>query len=182
MVSWVKQIHGVNGIHENDSHSKMVLHPFKFQLNFQLFFFSEASSICPLCQLHFEDLYRAAQSKPVLKQFQHNNMTPVNNACKPSTSHSNSVSAPLSGLQGLNYTTVAVYTDTHRSDVPVSAVSRGIQIATTTDTSTPAVNIITFAWSDSLIIKTACDRTRVVILSTANTKKEIQMQTCQRFI
>ena len=154
-------------------------------IDFQLVsFFSEASSIYPLNSITFGDLYRAgdeAQSKPikVLKQFQHNNMTPANNACKPSTSHSNSVSAPLSGLRGLNYTTVAVYSDTHRSDVPASAVSSGIHIATTTDTSAPAVNIITFAWSNSLIIKTVCDRTRVEMLSAANTRKEMGFR-CRR--
>lgn len=91
-------------------------------------------------------------------------MTPANNACKPSVSHSNSVGAPRSGLRDLNYTTVAVYTDMHRSDVPVSAVSGCIRIATTTDTSTPAVNIITFAWSDSIIIKTVCGSTQVVMM------------------
>lgn len=105
-----------------------------------------------------------AQSKPALKPFQRS-MTPANNACKPSVSHSNSVSAPRSGLRGSNYTTVAVYTDMHGSDVPVSAVSGSIRIATTTDTSTPAVNISAFAWSNSIIIKAACDRTQVAMMS-----------------
>lgn len=89
-------------------------------------------------------------------------MTPANNACKPNMSHSKAVSAPPMGLRGLNYTTVAVYTDMCRSDVPVSAVSCGTAI--TTDTSTPAVNIIAFAWSNSVISKTAGDRTQVLFI------------------
>lgn len=68
---------------------------------------------------------------------------------------------PLNVPRGLNYTTVAVCTDTCGSDVPVPAVFGRIRMAAATETSAPVANTIAFSWSQYITIKTQRAKTPV---------------------
>lgn len=110
-----------------------------------LFIFPKDRSIGPLPTL-------ATEPNPIQRRRGSDTTRPrANNACKPLT-------GPLKSgqcdLRGLNYTPVAVCGDTRGSDVAASALSGSIRVATTTDTSTPAANTITFARSNSIPGKT----------------------------
>lgn len=73
------------------------------------------------------------------------NMNSADNACKLSWGPLKFCQSSRLARWGLNYTTVAVSTDTYRSDVPVCAVCGSIRIAIERNTKTAAMSIIAFS-------------------------------------